>query len=124
MKTCAAGSKAELGDKTQLDRSCRPLPLPIQITPGQVFIKVFIALLCYSMYSWNMKQSNAIKILSAVAHDGRLTLIRHLIQAGPEGVSAGDLARFAKIGPTTASAQLLVLANAGLVRSERSGRQV
>ena len=76
------------------------------------------------MYSWNMKQLNAIKILSAMAHDGRLTLIRHLIQAGPEGVSAGDLARYAKIGPTTASAQLLVLANAGLVRSARSGRQV
>ncbi len=71
-----------------------------------------------------MKQSNAIKILSAMAHDGRLTLIRRLIQAGPDGVSAGELARFAKIGPTTASAQLLVLANAGMVSSTRNGRQV
>ena len=50
--------------------------------------------------------------------------MRRLIQAGPSGVSAGKLAEFAGIGPTTASAQLLVLANAGLVRGIRNGRQV
>jgi len=53
-----------------------------------------------------------------------LALVRRLIQAGPAGVTAGALADFAKIGPTTASAQLLVLANAGLVKGIRSGRQV
>ena len=37
---------------------------------------------------------------------------------------AGDLARHADIGATTASAQLLVLTNSRLVYSERSGRQV
>ena len=69
-----------------------------------------------------MKQINAIKSLSALAHDGRLTLIRLLIQAGPDGVGAGDLAKSADVGPTTASAQLLVLMNAGLVSSQRNGR--
>lgn len=69
-----------------------------------------------------MKQIDAVKSLSALAHEGRLTLIRRLIQAGPDGVGAGDLAKFANIGATTASAQLLVLSNAGLVRSERDGR--
>ena len=63
-------------------------------------------------------------MLSAIAHDGRLSLIRRLIQAGPEGMSAGDIARFAKIGATTASAQLLIQTTAGLVTSERRGRQV
>ena len=76
------------------------------------------------MNSWIMKQNEAIKSLSAIAHDDRLKLLRRLIQAGPEGVLAGDLARFAEIGPTTASAQLLVLSNSGLVHSERSGREV
>lgn len=71
-----------------------------------------------------MKQNDAVKMLSAIAHEGRLTLIRRLIQAGPEGLLAGDLARMAKIGATTASAQLLVLTNAGLATSERRGRQV
>ena len=71
-----------------------------------------------------MKQKDAVKSLSAMAHDGRLKLLRRLIQAGPEGMLAGDLARFANIGATTASAQLLVLANAGLVHSQRNGREV
>ncbi|MEM7766061.1 MAG: metalloregulator ArsR/SmtB family transcription factor [Pseudomonadota bacterium] len=71
-----------------------------------------------------MEQSLAVKMLAAIAHEGRLSLIRRLIQAGPEGMAAGDIAQFAKIGPTTASAQLSVLANASLVTSERRGRQV
>ena len=71
-----------------------------------------------------MKQIDAIKSLAALAHDGRLTLMRHLIQAGPAGVGAGDLATYANVGATTASAQLLVLSNAGLVYSNRDGRHV
>ena len=71
-----------------------------------------------------MKLSIATDCLSAIAHEGRLVLVRRLIQAGPTGVSAGRLADFAGIGPTTASAQLLVLANAGLVKGIRRGRQV
>lgn len=83
-----------------------------------------LELLQYFMYPWNVKQFDAIKSLSAMAHDGRLTLLRRLIQSGPDGVLAGELASFAGIGATTASAQLLVLSNAGLVHSERHGRQV
>jgi len=71
-----------------------------------------------------MKTNTAVKTLSAMAHEGRLELIRLLIKAGDAGMGSGDLARRAKIGATTASAQLLVLSNAGLVRSERSGRRI
>lgn len=71
-----------------------------------------------------MQTKLAIKSLSALAHSGRLGLMRRLIQAGPEGISAGDLAKFAKVGVTTSSAQLQVLANAGLVQAERRSRHV
>lgn len=71
-----------------------------------------------------MEQNNAIKMLAALAHEGRLLLFRHLVQAGPEGVAAGGLVRFAGVGASTVSAQLLVLVNAGLVRSCRAGRAV
>ncbi len=71
-----------------------------------------------------METKNAVKTFSAMAHEGRLTLLRHLIEAGDSGVWAGDLAQHADIGATTASAQLTVLANAGLVSSERVGRGV
>jgi ArsR family transcriptional regulator len=87
------------------------------------------------MYPWNMETlatsaaptselGKAVKQLAAIAHDGRLMLMKRLIQAGDSGESAGNLARSAGIGATTASAQLLVLANASLVRSHRRGRQV
>jgi len=76
------------------------------------------------MYPWNMKTKTAVKILSAMAHEGRLELVRFLIQAGDSGMGSGELARTAKIGATTASAQLLILSNAGLVRSKREGRRI
>lgn len=50
--------------------------------------------------------------------------MRHLIQAGQNGVRAGDLAAFANVNAPTASAQLLVLSNAGLVTSTRKGRNI
>lgn len=68
--------------------------------------------------------NDAVDTLGALAHEGRLSLVRLLIQAGAIGISAGDLAAKAGIGPTTASAQLLVLRNAGLVQSQRKGRQI
>ena len=71
-----------------------------------------------------MNLENAVNTLGALAHEGRLSLVRLLIQAGPNGMNAGDLAVKGGIGPTTASAQLLVLRNAGLVQSQRKGRQI
>ncbi len=66
----------------------------------------------------------AVRALSAIAHQSRLSLLRLLIQAGPTGIAAGELSRAAALNPPTASAQLLVLANAGLVTSDRQGRHV
>jgi predicted transcriptional regulator len=71
-----------------------------------------------------MNQSNAIKCFSAIAHDGRLSLIKRLIKAGPSGMASGDLAKAEGVNTTTASAQLLVLANSGLVSSTRQGKQI
>ena len=59
-----------------------------------------------------------------IAHHGRLSLIRHLIQAGSQGLAAGRLASLAGVSNSTLSAQLLVLTNAGLVCSERQGRSI
>jgi ArsR family transcriptional regulator len=71
-----------------------------------------------------MKVSDVLSGLSALAHEGRLDLFRRLVKAGPEGLPAGDLAAAAGVNFTTASAQLQVLANAGLVTGQRSGRSV
>jgi DNA-binding transcriptional ArsR family regulator len=76
------------------------------------------------MYPWNMRTKQAVPQLSALAHEGRLTLFRILVQAGPEGLAAGEVARAGDLNFTTASAQLSVLANAGLVASRREGRSI
>jgi len=71
-----------------------------------------------------MDSEAAIKGLSALAHDARLSLFRLLVKTGPEGLAAGAIARTLGIAANTLSAQLLVLANAGLIRARREGRSI
>ena len=71
-----------------------------------------------------MEMNDAIRRLSALAQEGRLEVFRLLVKAGPDGVAAGDIARTLGIAANTLSAQLLVLANAQLVRARREGRSI
>jgi ArsR family transcriptional regulator len=71
-----------------------------------------------------MEPVAAVKRLSALAQDSRLEVFRLLVKAGREGVAAGEIARTLDITPNTLSAQLNVLANAGLVMSRREGRSI
>ena len=71
-----------------------------------------------------MESSTAVKRLSALAQDSRLAVFRLLIKAGRSGLAAGDIARELEITPNTLSAQLNILANAGLVTSRRDGRSI
>ncbi len=71
-----------------------------------------------------MDLNDAIKGLSALAQDARLKLFRLLVKAGPEGMAAGDIARELDVAANTASAQLLILANAGLIKARRAGRSI
>jgi ArsR family transcriptional regulator len=71
-----------------------------------------------------MDMTVALAGLSALAHDGRLSIFRLLVKAGPDGMAAGDIARKLATQPNTLSAQLLVLSNAGLVRARRQGRSI
>ena len=71
-----------------------------------------------------MESTAAVARLSALAQDSRLSVFRHLVRAGREGVAAGVIARSLEITPNTLSAQLAILSNAGLVRSRREGRSI
>lgn len=71
-----------------------------------------------------METATALRGLSALAQEGRLAVFRLLVKAGPDGMAAGDIARKTKTAPNTMSAQLLVLANAGLVHARRDGRSI
>lgn len=67
---------------------------------------------------------NAVSQLSALAQEGRLAVFRLLVRAGHEGLPAGEIAAALGTVQNTLSAQLAVLAQAGLVRSERRGRSI
>ena len=69
-----------------------------------------------------MEAPAAVLSMSALAHEGRLAVFRLLIQAGPEGRAAGDIARATGAPPSTLSTNLNILSGAGLIASRRDGR--
>jgi ArsR family transcriptional regulator len=71
-----------------------------------------------------METTTAVTALSALAHPARLEVFRLLVKAGPEGLAAGEVARATGSLANTLSANLNVLAGAGLVSSRREGRRV
>lgn len=71
-----------------------------------------------------MENNRAIDALSALAHDIRLDVFRLLIQAGPLGMAAGEIAAGLDVRPNTLSNNLTLLTAAGLVRSKREGRSI
>jgi ArsR family transcriptional regulator len=71
-----------------------------------------------------MELKAATVTLSALAHEGRLAIFRLLVQAGPSGVAAGEIARRLRIVPNTLSAHLNILSHAGLIGARREGRSI
>jgi ArsR family transcriptional regulator len=71
-----------------------------------------------------MESPAAVTSLSALAHSGRLGIFRLLVRAGPEGMAAGEIARATGSLANTLSANLNILAVAGLVAARREGRSI
>jgi DNA-binding transcriptional ArsR family regulator len=71
-----------------------------------------------------METISAAANLAALAHEGRLSAFRLLVQAGEAGLAAGEIARRLAILPNTLSTSLNVLSRAGLIRSRRVGRSI
>lgn len=66
----------------------------------------------------------AVSTLGALAHEGRLSAFRLLIQAGADGLAAGEIARRLNVLPNTLSSSLNILSHVGLIRSRRDGRSI
>ena len=71
-----------------------------------------------------MKSETALAALSALGHETRLAAFRALVQAGPEGMSVGELRELLELPPATLSAHLNVLRSAALVHDQREGRVI
>jgi ArsR family transcriptional regulator len=70
-----------------------------------------------------METEPALAALAALAHPTRLDTFRRLVRHEPDGLSTGDLVAASGLSQSTFSTHLAVLAKAGLVTAERSGRQ-
>ena len=71
-----------------------------------------------------MDKDDAVRALGALAHPGRLEVFRLLVQAGSDGMAAGEIARATGSPPSSLSANLTILSNAGLIASRRDGRLI
>ena len=71
-----------------------------------------------------METTDAVAALGALAQDNRLDVFRLLVQVGPEGMAAGDIAERLKISPPTLSFHLAQLRQAGLLAMRRDGRSL
>jgi DNA-binding transcriptional ArsR family regulator len=69
-----------------------------------------------------MNTQTAVKALAALAHDSRLEVFRLLVQAGPDGIAAGDIAERLGVPASTLSFHMKSLAHAGLVESRHQSR--
>jgi len=71
-----------------------------------------------------MKKPDAVAALAALAQDNRLDVFRLLVQAGPEGLPAGQVASKLKLAPNTLTFHFDRLRDAGLVTVRRAGRSM
>lgn len=69
-------------------------------------------------------QEAALLMLSALGQQTRLDVYKLLVEAGPHGMIAGEIAKTLEAPHNTLSTHLSILQRAGLVRSEKSGRNV
>ncbi len=67
---------------------------------------------------------NAVDTLDSLAHETRLGVFRLLVQAGPGGLSAGEIADGMGALQNTMSSHLGKLSRAGIVTSRRDGRHI
>ena len=71
-----------------------------------------------------MKAAAAIRALGALAHEHRLAVFRRLVETGPEGLSAGQIAQQVGLNPSSLTFHTQALQRAGLISQRRVGRQL
>src|SRR5262249_8327578 len=71
-----------------------------------------------------MEKTDAVAALAALAQDNRLDVFRLLVDAGPEGMPAGEIASILKLAPNPLTFHFDRLRVAGLVTVRRDGRSM
>lgn len=71
-----------------------------------------------------MNDAGALKAFAALSGADRLAIVKLLVEAGPQGMGAGDIARQLGATPSRASFHLSTLAETGLVSATKQARSI
>lgn len=71
-----------------------------------------------------MKKSEVVPVLAALAREHRLDVLRLLVQAGPDGLAAGEVAERLGIPANSMTFHFDRLRHAGLITVRRKGRSM
>lgn len=71
-----------------------------------------------------MNAEDLIEALGALAHEHRLAIFRLLVERGPQGLPAGQIASRLKLVPSSLTFHLQNLQRAGLINQRRESRQL
>ena len=71
-----------------------------------------------------MEMRAAVESMNALGQETRMRAFRLLVEAGEEGLPAGDIARRLGVPHNTMSTHLAQLTRAGLIRSRRESRSI
>lgn len=71
-----------------------------------------------------MDRNDALNAFAALSQPTRLDVFRLLVKAGDEGMLAGQVSEALEVRQNTMSANLAILAQSGLIRNRREGRNI
>lgn len=71
-----------------------------------------------------MEAAAAVAAFGSLAQETRLAVFRLLVQAGPDGLTAGEIADALKVPASTMSHHLATIERAGLATSRRESRSI
>ena len=71
-----------------------------------------------------METKHAVEALGALAHEYRLQIYRHLVEQGPDGLSAGAIGEAVGLAPSSLTFHLQNLHRAGLIVQRRESRSL
>ena len=71
-----------------------------------------------------MKEAQALSIFAVLSNETRLRMLKRLVKAGGNGLSAGEIADHVGAAPSRASFHLAAMAEAGVVTATRNSRRI
>ncbi len=71
-----------------------------------------------------MDERQALASFAALSQETRLSIVRTLVVAGPEGMAAGTIAERMNLSPSNVSFHLKELDRAGLINQRRESRSI